>query len=69
MDSVTATFLFTDLVDSTALSSRLGPEASDSLRQAHFGILRGAAEATGGLEIKSTGDGLMLMFTLSLIHI
>jgi len=25
--------------------------------------LRGAAEATGGLEIKSTGDGLMLMFT------
>jgi predicted ATPase/class 3 adenylate cyclase len=63
VDSVTATFLFTDLVDSTALASRLGPDASERLRQTHFGILRTAAESTGGIEVKSTGDGLMLMFT------
>jgi class 3 adenylate cyclase/tetratricopeptide (TPR) repeat protein len=60
---VTGTFLFTDLVDSTALASRLGPEAAEELRKVHFGILRAAAEATGGIEVKSTGDGLMLMFT------
>jgi len=55
--------MFTDLVGSTALASRLGPEATEELRQAHFGILRGAASATGGIEVKSTGDGVMLMFT------
>ena len=61
--AVTGTFVFTDLVDSTAIASRLGPEAAEELRQAHFGILRSAAEHTGGFEIKSTGDGLMLMYT------
>ena len=60
---ITATFLFTDLVGSTALASRLGPEAAESLRQAHFAILRGASEAAGGIEVKTTGDGIMLMFT------
>ena len=60
---ITATFLFTDLVGSTALASRLGPDAAEALRQAHFAILRGAAEATGGIEVKTTGDGIMLMFT------
>jgi class 3 adenylate cyclase len=60
---ITATFLFTDLVGSTALASRLGPEATEALRQAHFGILRSAADSTGGIEVKTTGDGIMLMFT------
>jgi class 3 adenylate cyclase/tetratricopeptide (TPR) repeat protein len=60
---LTGTFLFTDLVDSTALSSRLGPDAAEELRQAHYGMLRSAAAATGANEVKSTGDGLMLMFT------
>ena len=60
---ITGTFMFTDLVGSTALASRLGPEATEEIRLAHFAILRGAAAATGGIEIKSTGDGVMLMFT------
>jgi class 3 adenylate cyclase/tetratricopeptide (TPR) repeat protein len=60
---ITATFLFTDLVGSTALASRLGPEAAEVLRQQHFAILRGAADGTGGIEVKTTGDGIMLMFT------
>jgi class 3 adenylate cyclase len=60
---ITGTFMFTDLVGSTAMASRLGPGATDELRQVHFGILRGAAAATGGIEVKSTGDGVMLMYT------
>lgn len=59
----TGAFVFTDLVDSTAIASRLGPDAAEELRQAHFGVLRSAASSTGGIEVKSTGDGLMLMFT------
>src|SRR4051794_38820791 len=46
--SVTATFVFTDLVDSTATAARLGPAAAEELRQTHFRLLRGAAAASGG---------------------
>ena len=59
----TVTVLFTDLVGSTELSSRLGPESSDALRQTHFGLLRGAIQAAGGIEVKNLGDGLMVAFT------
>jgi class 3 adenylate cyclase/tetratricopeptide (TPR) repeat protein len=61
--SVTATFVFTDLVDSTAIGARLGPDAAEAMRQAHFGILRQAAQQTGGVEVKTLGDGIMLMYT------
>jgi class 3 adenylate cyclase/tetratricopeptide (TPR) repeat protein len=61
--AVTATFLFTDLVGSTALSQRLGHEQATDLRQVHFGLLRTAAGSAGGVEVKNLGDGLMLMFT------
>ena len=61
--SVTATFVFTDLVDSTATAARLGPEAAEDLRQTHFRLLRGAVVASGGTEVKNLGDGLMLMFS------
>jgi class 3 adenylate cyclase/tetratricopeptide (TPR) repeat protein len=59
----TVTVLFTDLVGSTELSSRLGPGAADALRQAHFGLLRGAIQVAGGTEVKNLGDGLMVAFT------
>ncbi|MGO9875906.1 MAG: ATP-binding protein [Acidimicrobiia bacterium] len=61
--SVTATFVFTDLVDSTATAARLGLEAGEELRQAHFRLLRGAVVASGGVEVKNLGDGLMVMFS------
>ena len=61
--SVTATFVFTDLVNSTAIAARLGPEAAEGLRQTHFRLLRGAVVASGGTEVKNLGDGLMLMFS------
>src|SRR5438876_5281930 len=61
----TSTVLFTDLVGSTGLATRVGPGAAESLRRDHFAILRGAVEATGGREVKNVGDGLMVVFTSS----
>lgn len=61
--SVTATFVFTDLVDSTVTATRLGPEAAEELRQTHFRLLRGAVTASGGTEVKNLGDGLMVMYS------
>ena len=58
----TVTVLFTDLVDSTALSSRLGPELADRLRQDYFRLLRVAIAASRGTEVKNLGDGLMVAF-------
>ena len=57
------TVVFTDLVGSTELSSRLGPEGSEELRQTHFQLLRGAVAAHGGTEVKNLGDGLMVVFS------
>jgi len=58
----TVTVVFTDLVGSTELASRIGHDAYEELRTAHFGALRSAAIKHNGIEIKSTGDGLMLSF-------
>ena len=60
---ITATFVFTDLVDSTAIAARLGPDAAELLRQRHFALLRGAIGASGGTEVKNLGDGLMVMYS------
>lgn len=60
--SVAATFVFTDLVGSTALSSSLDVAKAEALRQQHFAVLRAAIEATGGREVKNLGDGLMVVF-------
>jgi class 3 adenylate cyclase/tetratricopeptide (TPR) repeat protein len=61
--SVTATFVFTDLVDSTAIAARLGPAAAEELRQTHFRLLRSAVSASAGTEVKNLGDGLMVMYS------
>jgi predicted ATPase/class 3 adenylate cyclase len=58
-----ATVVFTDIVGSTELASRLGFEAYESLRRSHFKMLRLAVSAHQGSEIKSTGDGLTIAFT------
>jgi tetratricopeptide (TPR) repeat protein len=55
--------LFTDLVRSTELLTSLGDDAADELRRRHFAGLRQAVAASGGEEIKSLGDGLMVSFT------
>jgi class 3 adenylate cyclase/tetratricopeptide (TPR) repeat protein len=60
--SDTATVLFTDLVSSTELLSRLGEAAFDGLRRAHFAALREAITTARGTEVKTTGDGLLATF-------
>ncbi len=54
--------LFTDLVDSTVLSTSRSPDAADQFRRRHFAMLRRAIAATGGTEAKSLGDGVMVIF-------
>jgi class 3 adenylate cyclase/tetratricopeptide (TPR) repeat protein len=62
MATQTVTVLFTDLVGSTEQISRLGEEAAEELRREHFAQLRAVMAGTGGHEVKSTGDGLMVTF-------
>jgi class 3 adenylate cyclase/tetratricopeptide (TPR) repeat protein len=61
--AVTATFVFTDMVDSTATAARIGPDAAEHLRHTHFHLLRGAVQASGGTEVKSLGDGLVVVYS------
>lgn len=58
----TATILVTDLVGSTAMYDRLGDERGERVLRAHLGELRGLVRAFGGVEVKSTGDGIMAAF-------
>jgi class 3 adenylate cyclase/tetratricopeptide (TPR) repeat protein len=68
-DWVTATenvtVLFTDLVNSTELASELSLEAGHEFRRAHFSALRRAVAASGGTEVKTLGDGLMVVFPIA----
>ena len=62
-ETLTVTMLFTDIVGSTELSARVGPDISDALRQNHFSLLRQALAARQGTEVKNLGDGLMAVFS------
>lgn len=61
----TVALMFTDLVGSTALAARVGPERSEELRREYFTLLRESIAAAGGREVKSLGDGLMVTFPSS----
>lgn len=56
------TVLFTDIVDSTALTQQLGDEAAMAFLSVHDTIVRDALRAHGGREVKHTGDGIMACF-------
>src|SRR5688572_24785890 len=56
--------MFTDLVGSTELLTRVGDDDADSLRREHFAVLRSAIDAQGGREVKNLGDGLMAAFAV-----
>ncbi len=66
MAAGTLTILFTDLVGSTEILSRLREEGAEKLRQAHFTILREAVARHEGEEVKNLGDGLMVVFESTL---
>ena len=56
------TVLFTDVVNSTSLTQSLGDEAALAVLGIHDTIVRDALSASGGREIKHTGDGIMASF-------
>ena len=58
----TITFLFTDLEGSTRLWEQ-HPESMKGALRRHDAILRDAIEASGGDVVKTTGDGMMAVFT------
>jgi class 3 adenylate cyclase len=56
------TVVFTDVVNSTTLTQSLGDEAALAVLGIHDAIVRDALSASGGREIKHTGDGIMASF-------
>ena len=56
------TVLFTDIVESTTLTQALGDEAALAMLGVHDTIVRDALSASGGREVKHTGDGIMASF-------
>lgn len=61
-DRVMATVLYTDLVESTALASRLGDQQWSKVLDRHDRLVREAIETGSGEEIKHTGDGFLATF-------
>jgi len=56
------TVLFTDLVDSTAIRSRIGDDKADALRREHDELLGRVIGEHRGLVVKGLGDGVMAVF-------
>lgn len=58
----TITIMFTDIVESTSLTQRLGDRRARELLRQHDAIVRQYTRSYGGIEVKSMGDGFMLTF-------
>ena len=61
-DSGVRSVLFTDIANSTEMTSRFGDRATMAMLSVHDGIVRGALRNNNGREIKHTGDGIMAAF-------
>src|ERR1700757_1460330 len=61
-DPAIRTVLFTDIVDSTALTQSLGDAAAMAMLDLHDSVVRNALNESGGREVKHTGDGIMASF-------
>jgi class 3 adenylate cyclase len=62
IDSAFRAVMFTDMKDSTAMTSRLGDQEAIEYFRTHNAITRSALKARGGREIQHTGDGFMVSF-------
>jgi class 3 adenylate cyclase len=60
---VLATVLFTDLVDSTRHAADVGDRTWSSLIDRHLTATRAVVDKYGGQTVKSTGDGVLALFT------
>jgi class 3 adenylate cyclase len=54
--------MFTDIVDSIAMTERLGDVMALEMIRAHDSLTRRALAGHGGREVKHTGDGIMVSF-------
>lgn len=54
--------MFTDLVDSTALTAQVGDQEAMFLLRIHNAFIRNAIRTHCGNEVKHTGDGMMVAF-------
>ena len=61
-DSGVRTILFTDIANSTEMTSRHGDRAAIAMLSVHDRIVRNALRKNGGREVKHTGDGIMAVF-------
>lgn len=61
-DSAFRAVMFTDIVESTAMTSRLGDARAVEMVRAHDSIVRRALKDKTGREVKHTGDGIMASF-------
>jgi class 3 adenylate cyclase len=61
-DPMTRTFMFTDIVKSTALVEAMGDEAWNEVLRWHDQTLRGLIARHGGEEISHSGDGVFASF-------
>ena len=63
LDGGTVTIMFTDLVNSTAITTSVGDARAQQYLRVHNAILRTEFAAHSGLEVKGQGDGFMVVFT------
>lgn len=59
----TVTIVFTDIVDSTVLTTRLGDHAWIDILRRHNEVINDTAAAHGGKVVETQGDGAMLAFS------
>ena len=59
----TVTIVFTDIVDSTVMLSRLGDQAWLDVLRTHNAVIAAATTADGGTVVETQGDGSMLAFS------
>lgn len=62
VDAGLRTILFTDIVGSTEMTSRLGDRMGAELARAHDAVVHRCLGQSCGREVKHTGDGIMAVF-------
>lgn len=62
IDPALRTIMFTDIVDSTGMTARLGDRMAVEMTRAHDALVRRSLKDKGGREVKHTGDGIMASF-------
>jgi class 3 adenylate cyclase len=62
IDAALRAIMFTDIVDSTGMTRRLGDERAVEMVRAHDAMVQRALKDSGGRMVKHTGDGIMASF-------